>query len=94
MEAIDRGNLDTLESRGASFAAARAGPRHRQRSSSSTPWTAHVKVKPPRHHSQLSAIGFFGISAYGVILVAAILAIAVLCLVLVYLVAYFYSHYT
>jgi hypothetical protein len=87
MEVID---LDTLEARGAPFA--RVGPRHRQRHSSST--TAHVKPSPSsksRHHSQLSGVSAFGISAYGFILIATALALATLFAVLVYAATYLYS---
>jgi hypothetical protein len=84
MDSID---LDTLEARGASFAKARAGPRHR-------PTTAHVKPSPrtrSRHHSQLSGVSAFGISAYGLILIATAFALATLFAVLVYAASYLFS---
>jgi hypothetical protein len=87
MDTID---LDTLEARGASFAKARAGPRHRRTSST----TAHVKPSPrtrSRHHSQLSGVSAFGISAYGFILIATALTLATLFAVLVYAASYLFS---
>jgi hypothetical protein len=87
MDSID---LDTLEARGASFAKARAGPRHRRASSTTT----HVKPSPrtrSRHHSQLSGISAFGISAYGFILIATALILAALFAVLVYAASYLFS---
>jgi hypothetical protein len=87
MDSID---LDTLEARGASFAKARAGPRHRPSSSTTT----HVKPSPrtrSRHHSQLSGVSAFGISAYGFILIATAFALATLFAVLVYAASYLFS---
>ena len=85
MDTID---LNTLEARGATF----AGPRHRRRASSST--TAHVKPSHStrsRHHSQLSGLSAFGISAYGFILIATVLGLATLFAVLVYTATYLFS---
>jgi hypothetical protein len=89
---MDSFDLDTLEARGASFAKARAGPRHRRASST----TSHVKSKTApstrnRHHSQLSGVSTFGISAYGFILIATALALATLFAVLVYAATYLFS---
>ena len=84
MDTID---LNTLEARGATF----AGPRHRRRASSTT---AHVKPSHStrsRHHSQLSGLSAFGISAYGFILIATALGLATLFAVLVYIATYLFS---
>jgi hypothetical protein len=84
MDTID---LNMLESRGATF----AGPRLRRSSST----TAHVKPSPrttrSRHHSQLSGVSAFGISAYGFILIATALGLATLFALLVYAATYLFA---
>ena len=80
-------DLSTLEARGAAFVSL---PRPRHSDSS-----VNARARQPHpHHSLLSRIDIFGITAYGVILIAAALTLAIGVAVLVYTVVYLFAYYT
>lgn len=83
-------DLSTLEARGAAFVSL---PRPRHSGSSAVHVTARAN-QPQSHHSLLSRIDIFGVSAYGVILIAAALTLATGFAVLIYIIVYLSSYYT